>query len=407
MRPAAARRLRSLYAAVGVSSLGDGMFAAAVPLATAVLTRDPSAVALVGAAEMLPWLVVTPFAGALVDRWPHRATMIISDAARAVCMAALAVMIAAGWASVPALAVIAASAMVGYTFHNIAQQHVVADLTERDPATLHTANGRIGAAFSAGRSLTGPPAGSALFAWLAWSPFAVNAATFAASAALVATLPPDEPRTDADRVREPLLRSIASGAGWLARHRVLRLLCALVIVGNLMYAAALSTLVLYAQDVLKVSTAAYGFMLSAGAVGSIAINLVAGPIIKRLGELRTQMIVMAAQVIAWLTIAATTHAVVAAAALTLAYAGTGLGGVAIVGARQRLTPPDLLGRVVSAFRTFGTGASPLGAVLGGVLALRFGLAAPLWAAGIALAVATLVAAPVLLRATDSDHNAAP
>src|SRR6185369_5989441 len=77
---ASARRgLRALLAASGVSAIGDGAFLAAAPLAAAAVTRDPAAVSIVAAAEYLPWLVVTPFAGVYVDRWPKRLVMIWAD----------------------------------------------------------------------------------------------------------------------------------------------------------------------------------------------------------------------------------------------------------------------------------------------------------------------------------------
>ncbi|WP_157641344.1 MFS transporter [Longispora albida] len=395
------RRLWSLYAAVAVSALGDGVFAAAIPLAAAALTRDPVAVAVVGAAEMLPWLFVSPFAGALVDRWPHRRVMIVSDAARALLLAGLALLVACGMGSVTAIAITAALVMIGYTFHNTAQQHVVADMTERDPDRLHEANGRVSAATTAGRSLIGPPVGSATFAWLAWIPFAANAASFALSAALVFLLPRDAPSTAAPGGHEPILRSIGSGVKWLARHRLLRALCALVVVGNISYAGALSTFVLYAQDVLGVSTAAYGLMLSAGAVGGIVISLSAKRIIGFLGEMRTLLVALTVQVLAWAAIAAVPLAAVAGCALALASAGTGLAGVVVVGARQRLAPPAMLGRVVSTFRTLGVGALPLGATLGGAVAASTDLRTPLWLAGGILAVAVAASARLLLTTRDA------
>src|SRR5688500_9415891 len=57
--PAPRRRgLRALVAATAVSSVGDGAFIAAAPLAAAVVTRNPTAVAIVTAAEYLPWVLV-------------------------------------------------------------------------------------------------------------------------------------------------------------------------------------------------------------------------------------------------------------------------------------------------------------------------------------------------------------
>jgi len=64
-------------------------------------------------------------------------------------------------------------------------------------------------------------------------------------------------------------------------------------------------------------------------------------------------------------------------------AGLGLGGVgftniAIVTMRQRLAPPEMLGRVASASRTISWSLIPLGAVAGGALAEWIGIFTVYW-----------------------------
>jgi hypothetical protein len=69
-----------------------------------------------------------------------------------------------------------------------------------------------------------------------------------------------------------------------------------------------------------------------------------------------------------------------------------------VGLRQRLAPPTLLNRVTAAFRTLVNSASPVGALLGGVIATAYGLKAPLYVAGVALLVVTVAAGlPLVVR----------
>ena len=57
--------------------------------------------------------------------------------------------------------------------------------------------------------------------------------------------------------------------------------------------------------------------------------------------------------------------------------------------RQRLTPPDMQGRVGSTNLFIAAGGNCLGAVLGGAVAARFGITAPYWAGFV---VAVLVSA---------------
>jgi MFS family permease len=393
---AIAGRLRALYVATAVSSFGDGIFAAAIPLAAAALTRDPTAVAIVSAAEMIPWVVIGPFAGALVDRLPYRAVMISADLGRLLVLALVAIAIGTGHASVPLLALAAFLVMAGTTFFDAASQSIIPELVDRNPELLNEVNGRQGSLSSAGRSLLGPPTGSALFVVGASIPFLVNAVSFFVSAVCVGFL---KHKT----VRVPnrdtsIVQSIRDGMVWLARHSVLRSLAILIAISNLSYSAATATLVLYAQEELDVANAAYGLLLAVGAIGSISGGLLASRVISKLGDLRALQLAMAAQVVAWVGLAATGSPYVAGAMLAIAFMGTSIATVVVVGARQRLTPPDMLGRVVTSFRVLGTGMLPAGGLLGGLAATAWGLHAPLWIAAGLLAVPALLAPPWIGRA---------
>jgi predicted MFS family arabinose efflux permease len=189
---------------------------------------------------------------------------------------------------------------------------------------------------------------------------------------------------------------------WLARHKVLRSLAILIALSNITYSAATATLVLYAQDVLRVNNASYGLLLAVGALGSIGGSLAASRVIRKLGDLPALQVAMGAQVVAWLALALTTNAYVAGLGLAFAFMGTSIATVVVVSARQRLTPPDMLGRVVSSFRVLGTGMLPVGGVLGGLAAATWGLQAPLWGAAGILSASTLLARPLLgaVLATD-------
>lgn len=373
----ARRGLRALLAATGVSALGDGAFMAAAPLAAAAITRDPTAVAVVLTAEHLPWLLVAPFAGVYVDRWPRRTTMIVADVLRGIAVGVLAVLVGAGVATVPAIAACAAAMVTGMVFHSAAAEAVVADLTGRDESELHRINGRLQAATTAGRQLLGPPGGSWSFTLAGWLPFAADTASFLASAALLVIVPPHA----ADRrPRTRLWPALREGTAYLMHHRELRTLALLTAAGNMSVNMAMATLVLYATDPagLGITPAAYGVLLTAMAVGGVLGGLIAPRLIPFVGGgLVTVIIGLLVQAAAWLTVAATHSPVVAGIAVCIMWISIAPVTVVIVGTRQQQTPPELLGRVISAYRVVGNGISPLGAVAGGLAAAAWGLRAPM------------------------------
>jgi hypothetical protein len=88
-----------------------------------------------------------------------------------------------------------------------------------------------------------------------------------------------------------------------------------------------------------------------------------------------------------------------AATITLGFAlASGAGAVwnvRTVSLRQSVIPPPLLGRVNSVYRFVAYGTMPAGALLGGVLASRAGLAAPFLGSGmLILGVVPFLAATV-------------
>ncbi|HSL59875.1 MAG TPA: MFS transporter, partial [Acidimicrobiales bacterium] len=210
-----------MLASSTVSNLGDGIFLVALPLLTAQLTRDPAAVAGVAVAQGLPWLAFSLVAGALVDRLDRRRVMWITDVARAVLVAGLALAVALDAHSVPMLYAVAFGLGLAETMFDNAAQAILPRLV---PSTrLEAANGRLFAAQMLTNDFLGKPVGGLLFTIGAALPFWVDAGTFAVAALLIA-LVPGSYRTVRTGPPRSLRTEIAEGLGWLWRHPVLRTL---------------------------------------------------------------------------------------------------------------------------------------------------------------------------------------
>jgi MFS family permease len=95
---------RRLLAVRFTAQWGDGMFQAA--LGGAVLFNpereaDPIAVAVGLAVLLLPYSIIGPFAGALLDRWDRRRVLLVANLVRAVLTLVVAAMVAFGVAGPP------------------------------------------------------------------------------------------------------------------------------------------------------------------------------------------------------------------------------------------------------------------------------------------------------------------
>jgi len=421
------RNWRRLWAADAVSSLGDGAYAAAIPLLAVYFTRSPAQVAGVATAASLPWLLCSLHAGVLADRYDRRRLMSIAQTVQAIAvgLAAIVAIIPDGriWMIYVTSFALGAAETV---FSNAAQSMLPTVVATEN---LEAANGRQYATETVTQQFIGPPLGSLLFAAALPAtrslPFWLDALSFAVSALLIARIriapaasaPADvaaaisaegaavavfatggtgaaggEPSPSAPSRRRPMRQDIAEGLRWLVHHRLLRTLAILLAVTNMAGQIANSTFVLFATQQLHVGTRGFGVLLAASAIGGVVGGLASRRIVARLGTRRA--------IITGATIGAASAAVVGllardayvmiACLAASAFSAT-VWNVATVSMRQRIIPDRIRGRVNSVYRLAGWGSLPIGAAIGGVIATSLGLRAPwLVAAGLRVGVVTAI-----------------
>jgi MFS family permease len=381
-----------IWWANAISSTGDGAFVAALPLLAVTITSDPRLVSVVTAATYLPWMVLSLPAGAIVDRYDRAMLMWRAQLVQAAVVAALAVAVVFRRADIEVLALGGLLLGCAEVIFSNAAQAVLPALVP--PELLAKANGSQQISLTIGESFLGPPVGSLVFAAAAALPFGLDAASFAASAGLVARLPriPQEPQQTKIRAQ------IAEGLRWLARHRLLRVVAVLLGVYNFANQMGQAVLVLLATQTLHVGVRGYGFLLAAVAVGSVAGGLVCPWLTGRLGMLPSLIIGGAIDAAVFVGLGLAPDPAVAAVMLAGQGFGVTMWNVVTVSLRQQIVPAALLGRVNSVYRMLGWGLMPLGALAGGFVAHAAGLRAPYIVAGILCGLALLAALPLLLVA---------
>ncbi|MET9265066.1 MFS transporter [Amycolatopsis sp. NPDC004079] len=388
-----------LWWASAVDNVGDGIFAAAVPLLTVTITRDPVLVSVVSATTYLPWLLLSLPAGALVDRRDRVGLLWRSQAMQAAIVAVAAAMIWLGRIDIAGLAVMGFALSACEVVFANASLAVVPDLVSE--AQLHRANGSQYAVANAGQLFVGPPIGSLLFAVAAALPFGVDAVSFVVSAVLLATLP----RRPLPRVEQPPMRvAVAEGVRWLGRHRLLRALAGLLAVNTFCYQLGNVTVVLLATQILHVGERGYGVLLAGAAVGSVLGGMVNARVVAKIGALQALLTALVANAVIFVLIGTSPNAVILGILLGINGFATTLWSVVTVSLRQQAVPTELRGRVHSVYRMLGWGLMPLGSLAGGLVADVLGVRAAYPVAGAVRGVALVVALPVLLSAMRSGRS---
>src|SRR5450759_188677 len=179
--------LARLLAGEFVSSIGDWLYLVAILILVYEVSKDPLVLGIVGAARVLPYVVLSIPAGILADRYDRRLILLVTDVARGTLMLVMAALVAAH-APVVTIVVLAVVATCFSTFFSPAigayLPSLVADEEQLGPANSAWST-LDNLAFVIGPAIAGLliAAGGLALA------FVLNAATFAVIAVVLWRLP--------------------------------------------------------------------------------------------------------------------------------------------------------------------------------------------------------------------------
>ncbi len=365
------RPFRLLFSATAVSNLGDGVSALAFPWLATLITRDPMLIALVAFATNLPWFLFSIPAGVIVDRYDRRLLMVRADLFRlALTCGVIALVFSVPEFPPPgdALNYILVLAVFGMllgtaeVIRDNAAQTVLPSLVAK--SDLETANGQLWSVEQVMGSFVGPPLAGLLIAIAVPAPFTLDALTFGIAAWLVWCIAlPRRPIPPRRRIGP----EIAEGWQWMRNHATILRLALMLGVINAVSVMAMTILVLFSQEVLGLTAAQHGLLMTAGAAGGVIGGLIGPKIIARIGPQEGVFVALCLMILPYGILCVTSDPFVAGIALFIEVFAALMWNIVTVSYRQRRIPDQLLGRVNSLYRFFGWGMMPLGALMGGAI----------------------------------------
>ena len=207
-----------MWSGQAVSTLGDEIASIAYPLLVLATTGSPTKAGLVGFAFMLPFVVLQLPAGALVDRWDRKRTMIACDVGRAAAVASLVVALVADRLTFAHVLVVVLVQGTLYVPWRLAESAAVKQVVtpEQLPDAVAQSQGRIYAA-----TLIGPPIGGVLFELGRSLPFVADVVSYVVSivSLLLMKARLQEPRVAAPR---RLHVEVREGFAWFWRQPFIR-----------------------------------------------------------------------------------------------------------------------------------------------------------------------------------------
>ena len=378
-----------------ISLAGTSVTYIAFPVLVYSLSGSPLLTSLVAALEAIPYLMFGLPAGALADRFNRKRVMVAVDGVNALVLASIPIASWFGALTVPHLLVAAFVVPALFVFFDAADFGALPTLVGRD--RIAVANSALWSTSTVVETIV-PLVAAALFAVISpASLIAVDALSYVASAALIRTIV--RPLSEARRLAAPLSRSalvadVREGLVFLWSHVTLRSMTAVGTAQSISGGAFVGQMVVWADRELDVREGDWrlGVLFSSWGVGVLVASLLMPRLVRRLGAARVTLLAMPASA---LLSALTTLArdwVIGSLLMIIWGAAYMLVVINAITYRQQVTPEPLMSRVNTTGRmlSFGLG-TPLGALLGGLVAQHYGPRAGMLAGGVVLAVAVVFA----------------
>ena len=403
LSPLRHRDFRVLWAGMTISLLGDGIFLVAMAWQVYAISNVPTALSFVGIAMTIPHIAFLLIGGAISDRFDRRLVMLGADAVRCAAITALAVLSLTGALQLSHMIGLVAVYGAGTAFFGPAFDAIVPDVLPRE--LLAQANSLDQFIRPVALRLAGPAVGGLLIGGIGvGAAFAVNAASFVASAAALISMRSRPHRPPQGELS--LLRDIGEGFAYVRANIWLWGSFLAAAFAYLVFMGPVEVLLPFmVKNELHGSATDLGFVFAAGGIGAIGAAALMG---RRRLPRRTITFVYVVWTLATVALtgyglAVTTWQLMAAclAFNALETAGT----IVWATMKQRHVPSHLLGRVSSLDWLISIGLLPVSFALTGPAAAAFGTRHTLEFAGIVGAIITL--APLFLpgmRDIERDHR---
>jgi MFS family permease len=366
------RDFRLLWGGLLVSNLGTWMQFTASGYFIVKLAGTPEAgsfyVGLLGAARMIPVVLLSPIAGVVADTLPRRRVLFVTNAAISVLALLLAVLTTLHHINIWGLIGISMMNAAAQSFDAPARQSWVPLMVDRE--YVGNAIGLNSIAFNA-PAVVGPAVAGLLIVsvGVAGSFYANAIATLAVIAALLFM----KPSPPSSKAREPMLTAIQYGLKFLFDHRILKYIILFFTISALLVRPYSMLLPAYALNYLHTDALGLSWAISAQGIGAFGGALVVAVLgsRERRGLLWIASLFLMAVGVAVLGFITSLY--VALPVLVL----IGLATMTFMGSSniliQTLSPDNVRGRAISVYSMIALGIVPAGSFIVGALGSLIGL----------------------------------
>jgi MFS family permease len=385
MRLLREREFRSFWLGQSISLLGDQISYIALPLvAVLVLDAGPAQMGYLGAAALLPHLLLSLPAGAWLDRVARRRRILITcDLARAAILVTVPIAYGFDALTLGQLYVVAFFAGCFTVFFDLSYPTVFVSVTPRERFIEGNSLVFGSRSFS---YVAGPSIGGILVQAFS-APFTIlaDAVSYLFSAFFLGRV--SAPEAPLEEAEGGMRSRVVEGVRFIVTNEIFRpALCATATLNFFTYAFS-ALFVLYATRTLDIEAGTLGLILGAGAVGGILGATIAGRLARAIGVGRALLLgcVLFPAPLALVPLAEGPRPVIIGMLVVSEFlSGMGVMILDINGGSifYALTPDRLRSRAQGAYNFVNWGIRPIGSLVGGALGAWIGVRPTLWVATI-------------------------
>ncbi len=374
-----------LWGGQAVSVLGTQVSQFAFPLLVFFLTKSPILTSFAAATRVLPYIIFSLPAGALLDRWDRKRVMVVCDIGRALSLGTIPLVFAFGQITIIQLYLVSLIEGSLFVFFNIAQISCLPHVVPKEQLTRANAQNLAMTKFLL---LIGPALGGILYSLGLILPFLVDAIsyTFSVVSLLLIHTPFQKARVLPKR---HLRNEIREGLVWLWHDPLLRFLAFITAGSNFVTSGFTLIAIVIAQN-LHASSFNLGLTFTIGGIGGITGAFLSPRIQKKFKPGMILVTTAWLECLFWLLFAIAPDLIVVGIILAACLVLGPIFDVIQLSYRMTTIPDELQSRTNSVFRLIVFSSQPLGISLAGFLLQVIGVIPTVLTTGACLLILALI-----------------
>lgn len=389
-------RLLMLLIGLLFSRMGTSIYTLALPLIAYDLTGSGMILGSVFAVEMLPFIVLLPIGGVMIDRFNRRKLMMAADLCRMLFVAVIPYLYLTGHLNIQMIFILAFLLSSMSFFVDVPLMTIIPSIVPEHELTR--SNARIQVVENFSRILGPVVAGLMIGVFGSYLALFINSATYLIMACCIFLI------GAIDHQRQKLAPNVwtemKEGFSYLWNRADIRAIALISFLCNFGMGIFMSTFIFYLKDLLLVSELEIGLVSAFGGILGMIGGMIVSPLVKRYNKtaIISALLILGGGIGAVL-IALVPHWIMTAIGFGLWGGSITIMAVILNTYKQKTIPAELFGRVEGSLTSLSYLALPSAGFIGGTLIHSFTSTVTYLIAGASVVVAGLINLKSALRSS--------